>query len=247
MNFVQSGTEALDDNLKLLQQVVVEYDKSDPGNFSTQYPKIEALKKKIAYEHLWPDITALIGTIQKGIKRTGLIVSGLQRFSRKGKGDIVEMEIAQIIDETLLLMQNELAKAQITVDREYRDALTIECRPVEMGQVFMNLLMNAVQAIKSKGKITIKTSLADERAQISIHDSGPGIPPEIASSIFDPFFTTKGVGKGTGLGLSITHGIIQAHGGTITVKSKMGEGAAFIITLPVHQEIQDGSNAPAAG
>ena len=105
--------------------------------------------------------------------------------------------------------------------------------------MFTNLISNAIQAIKKDGKITIETKKvnADQHVEISIQDTGGGIPEDVIPKIFDPFFTTKDVGKGTGLGLSISHEIIEQHQGKIEVKSQIGEGTTFIITLPVSQEV----------
>jgi signal transduction histidine kinase len=99
----------------------------------------------------------------------------------------------------------------------------------------MNILSNAVDAIDDKGTITLKTSISKGIIQISIKDTGPGIPENIREKIFDPFYTTKGVGKGTGLGLSISQSIIEKHKGNISVKSETGKGTEFIISIPVKQ------------
>jgi signal transduction histidine kinase len=111
----------------------------------------------------------------------------------------------------------------------------IECYPGLLNQVFMNILSNAVSAIKNEGRIWISTSESNGLVRISIRDNGSGIPEDILPNIFDPFFTTKDVGEGTGLGLSITHGIIEKHKGKIEAISKEGKGTEFIIELPVLQ------------
>jgi two-component system NtrC family sensor kinase len=99
--------------------------------------------------------------------------------------------------------------------------------------VFLNLLMNACDAMKDQGKITIRTRRGPLGVRLTFRDDGPGIPENVRSRIFDPFFTTKPVGEGTGLGLSLSHGIIERHGGTIHVESEPGSGAAFVIDLPL--------------
>ena len=109
----------------------------------------------------------------------------------------------------------------------------VRCYPGQLNQVFLNLLMNACDAIDGKGKIRIETRRSARGVRLEFHDDGPGIPEEIQSRIFDPFFTTKPVGVGTGLGLSLSHGIIERHGGRIRVESEPGRGATFVIDLPL--------------
>lgn len=109
----------------------------------------------------------------------------------------------------------------------------IPCYPGQLNQVFTNLLDNAIDAIENKGTITISTKLKKKHVLISIRDTGKGIPEENLRKILDPFFTTKEVGQGTGLGLSICQGIIEKHKGIIDVKSVIGKGTEFIVTLPI--------------
>jgi two-component system, NtrC family, sensor kinase len=108
----------------------------------------------------------------------------------------------------------------------------IECLPSQLNQVFMNLLMNAGHAIAERGCITIRTGYDDANVWVEVEDTGHGIKPEHLDRIFEPFFTTKPVGKGTGLGLSLSYGIVHKHGGEITVRSAVGTGTAFRVTLP---------------
>ena len=128
----------------------------------------------------------------------------------------------------------------MVLEKEYEDLPAIECFPMQLKQVFMNLLVNAYQAIEARvggeggtGRIRIRTRRGDGSVEIAVSDTGVGIAPEHVARIFDPFFTTKGVGSGTGLGLSTSYGIVQRHGGTIRVDSVPGEGTTFRVTLPV--------------
>jgi signal transduction histidine kinase len=234
VNFIQSGTEALSDNINLLNEVLALYEQSTPANFAEQLNRIQQLKARINFDEVKTDIPVLLKTIGNGASRTATIVAGLQHFSRKGKEDIVEAPVADIIEDTLLLIHGEL-RDRIAIEKHFEAGLTIACRMGEMGQVFMNILMNAIQAIQGPGTIQITTERADSKAKITIRDSGPGIKPENMSKVFDPFFTTKDVGKGTGLGLSITHGIIETLGGKISVKSIPGQGATFTILMPMQK------------
>jgi two-component system, NtrC family, sensor kinase len=116
---------------------------------------------------------------------------------------------------------------------DFGEIPTVEGFAQELNQVFMNILVNAAQAIEKSGEIRVRTRRVDDCVRIEISDTGPGIPPEYLSKIFDPFFTTKEVGKGTGLGMHIAYNIIQKHKGSIRVESQLGKGATFIIDLPM--------------
>ena len=113
----------------------------------------------------------------------------------------------------------------------------------QLNHLFMNIILNAAEAMEGKGELTVGTYCFpdDSRCFIEIADTGPGIPEDVLPHIFEPFFTTKEVGKGTGLGLSLAYGIVQSHRGKIMAKSKPGEGTVFIIELPLHRPLKKGS------
>jgi two-component system NtrC family sensor kinase len=129
---------------------------------------------------------------------------------------------------------NHLIKGRIEVRREYGKLPPVECHPNQINQVFMNLLVNACQAMGEGGMITLRTAHDAEgrRVMVAISDTGSGIPRDALARIFDPGFTTKGAGVGTGLGLSICYQIVEAHGGEIVVESQVGQGTTFTIWLP---------------
>jgi signal transduction histidine kinase len=124
----------------------------------------------------------------------------------------------------------------IRLVRKYGELPPVNCYAGQLNQVWTNLLVNAAQSIKDKGEVTISTALANDCALVTISDTGCGIEPEHLNRIFDPFFTTKPVGEGTGLGLSITYGIIEKHGGTITVESMPGVGTTFKVSIPIEKQ-----------
>ncbi len=197
---------------------------------------IDAMRKKIDVEFLREDIPSLISESQEGITRVKKIVQDLKDFSRVDSSQ--EWQTADLhhgIDSTLNIVNNEI-KYKADVVKEYGFLPPIECLPSQLNQVFMNLLVNAAQAMgQERGCITIRTGIAGDHAWLEFADNGGGMPQEIQQKIFDPFFTTKPVGKGTGLGLSLTYGIVQKHHGRITVQSQEGQGTVFRIELPMVQ------------
>lgn len=167
-------------------------------------------------------------------ERISRIVRSLKSFARLDESDFQKAHVHECLDTTLTLLHHEL-KNRIEVVRNYGDLPEILCFPNELNQVFMNLFVNAVQAIHDKGQIVVSTSRDRDSIYIKITDSGSGIQPQHLPRIFDPGFTTKGVGVGTGLGLSISYNIIKKHDGEITVDSQVGRGTTFTIRLPIRQ------------
>ena len=130
-------------------------------------------------------------------------------------------------------------KGGITIERDLQKLPPVRCLPAQLNQVFMNLILNSCDAMEGRGTIRIHTQPVEEGVLLEFEDDGPGVPEEMRSRIFDPFFTTKPVGQGTGLGLSISHGIVERHGGKMTVDCPPGVGAIFRITLPLVALTQD--------
>lgn len=166
------------------------------------------------------------------VERIKKIVGTLKNFARLDEEDFKSVDIHEGIESTLALTAH-LSRDRIEVVTDYGKIPRIRCYPNQLNQVFMNILANSCQAIKGKGRITIRTSFANGEIQIKFSDTGGGIPQQNLSKIFDPGFTTKGVGVGTGLGLSISYKIIEEHGGRIDVQSVVGKGTTFILHLPV--------------
>ncbi len=170
-----------------------------------------------------------------GLERIRELIINLKNFSRLDEADMKKVKLSESIESALVIAHN-LIKHKAEVETHYEEDLAVECYPAQLNQVFLNIITNAVQAILDFGKITIKTWTENGSAKISIADTGIGISEANLKRIFEPFFTTKPVGQGTGLGLSIVYKIIERHEGKIEVKSKVGEGTEFIITLPLRQE-----------
>ncbi|SIO35577.1 sensor histidine kinase [Salinivibrio sp. ES.052] len=193
----------------------------------------QALKDDIQLSYLLEDASDLIEESLEGITRVMTIVKDLKEFSHVDSGEWVLTDIRCGIDSTLKIIHNEI-KYNIEIERVYSPQTPeIMCQPMQLNQVFLNLLINAAQAIEGEGKIKISVAPLDEKhLVIKITDNGQGMPEKALTTIFEPFYTTKPVGQGTGLGLSVSRDIIAAHGGQITVISEQGKGTTFTIVLP---------------
>ena len=176
--------------------------------------------------------------IDDGTKRVVEIVKSLKSFSRVDQAKMQWADIHIGLDDTLKLVAHE-AKDRIVIEKQYGDIPEIFCAPGLLNQVFLNIIINAIQAIEGKGKIFISTEIAGENVIIIIRDNGNGISPDNLTRIFEPGFTTKRAGVGTGLGLAICYQIIEDHHGEIKASSEIGKGTEFMITLPINQPLSN--------
>lgn len=240
INFVKSNIKPLQLDFKDIMEVMDEYGKlhkADSSDIPVQLKEIETLKKDIDIDFIKDEIKNLMAGIENGAERTAEIVRGLRNFSRLDESVIKTVNIHEGIDSTLILLRSNIPNS-VDVVKEYNADGVIECFPGKLNQVFMNILSNAVHAIKAKDKlsdnekITISTAdTAEKGIEIRIKDTGKGMSAEVKQKIYDPFFTTKEVGEGTGLGMAIVFNIIKEHSGKIEVLSEEGKGSEFIITL----------------
>jgi two-component system NtrC family sensor kinase len=173
-----------------------------------------------------------------GLERVSEIVADLKSFSHVEENEMQEIDINACLNLTLKIIHNEL-KYKCTIHKKYAQLPLLKCYSRQINQVFMNILLNASQAIADKGDIYIQTEIQHNYIVVKITDSGIGINPENLDKLFDPFFTTKPVGQGTGLGLSISYNIVKKHGGHIDVQSKTGESTTFSIYLPLQSLEQE--------
>jgi len=171
--------------------------------------------------------------IDSGSERVTNIVRRLRSFARLDEAELKTVDIHEGLEDTLMIVHHEI-KHNITVIKNYGQIPPVTCYPGLLNQVFLNILINAKQAIQGKGEITITTYQKDNKVHIEIKDTGKGIAKEHLSKIFDPGFTTKGVGVGTGLGLSICYQIMQDHKGKILVESEVGTGSTFTVVFPMN-------------
>lgn len=214
-------------SLENLSKALTEHNRLMKEGAALDSPEVKRLDDKI---------NRAFSIIATGLDRTEAIISDLKAFVRKDEAQFRPTDLHAGLDSTLNLLGPEL-KGRITISKEYGEIELIEAVPGQINQVFMNLLQNAIHAIPGEGEIRIKTWKEEEHIKISVRDNGGGISPEHQKRIFEPFFTTKEVGKGTGLGLSVSYRIIQSHNGQISVISQPGQGAEFVITLPVKQTL----------
>src|SRR5881398_1516058 len=188
------------------------------------------------------EIQRLVADLEKAMEqvlKATEIISHLRTFGRAAPVSVELVDIDDVIERSLLLVEEQLRLRGIEVELELcPDELLVLANPIQLEQVFINLLTNARDALADSNRKTIRiaSSRAEERIRIAFSDTGPGIPSDVEQRIFDPFFTTKEVGTGTGLGLSITYSILKEYGGEISVTSRAGKGATFLVELPFTDE-----------
>jgi hypothetical protein len=178
------------------------------------------------------DVRKDLAVLNRHAQRLSRIAHGLLSFARQSTGQPAPVELNRLVEETLLLIENQLTKEGVVVRRRLTPALPPLWGDANaLQQVFLNLLTNARDALRGGGEITIETSLAsDGGVRLIVRDTGGGIAPDVLPRIFDPFYTTKS--EGSGLGLSISYGIVRDHQGTIDVQSAPGQGTTFVLTFP---------------
>ncbi|MDJ0851626.1 MAG: ATP-binding protein [Myxococcota bacterium] len=176
-------------------------------------------------------IQKLLARSREGTERVKQIVQDLRTFSRTDQAELQEVDLNEEIERTLGLMEPRF-KGEVTVERDFGELPRVRCYVGQLNQVFMNLVLNACDALEGRGTVRIRSRRLGDGVRVEISDDGPGLPPEVKERIFEPFFTTKPVGEGTGLGLSISHGIVERHGGRMGVESEPGHGATFWVELP---------------
>ncbi len=205
------------------------------GTAASQEEHSEA-RKKFKVDYVLQDITDLVEESLEGVERVRTIVANLKTFSRVDQAERKASDLNECLESTINIVWNEL-KYKVDLKREYGELPLVVCYPQQLNQVFMNLLMNAAQAIAEHGVITVRTWRDDGAVHVAITDTGNGIPAENLPRLFEPFFTTKEVGKGTGLGLSIAYDIVtKQHHGEISVQSEVGCGTTFLVTIPLVEE-----------
>lgn len=231
LNCLEKNIETLFQSMEDVIRLIAEYfpHSDNTGEFYESLKRITETRK---IQFIKKDMPDLISQTIEGAQRIKKIVGNLKNFSHPGEKEKRPINVNVEIDKVLDLINNEI-KYNCEVIKDLKEVPLILANPQQLEQVFINIIINAGQAIYKKGIIRISTYLKDPVVIIEISDNGKGISEDAISQIFNPFFTTKDVGKGTGLGLSIVYGIIKDHNGQINVYSKIGEGTRVVISLPV--------------
>jgi len=234
IGFVNANLEMLREYVAGLLQLVALYERAE--DLLAAHPdlleQIEQLRSRIDLDHLRADVTDLLDESLDGVQRVRRIVQDLKDFSRVGEVEWQNFDLHAALDSTLNIVRSEI-KRKAEVTREYGTLPAIEGVPAQLNQVFLNLLINACQAIEQDGRIVVRTGREGDWVWVEVEDNGCGIPADNMTRIFEPFFTTKPVGTGTGLGLSLSYGIVTQHGGRIEISSQLGAGSTFRVWLPM--------------
>lgn len=249
VGFVRSNLGTINEYLGDLMTLIDQYQRleatlgkekgmPESGAIQEALENIQKVKGEIGLDYILDDYKNVVDESLEGMARVGKIVSDLKDFAHMDKANELELtDLNKGLVSTLNIVWNEL-KYKAEVIKDLGDIPLVQCYPQRINQVFMNILVNAAQAIEEKGEIHITTIGDNDHVEIRIRDNGSGIKKEILTKIFDPFFTTKEVGKGTGLGLNVAYNIIQRHKGTIEVESEVGKGTTFIIRLQIEPELE---------
>jgi signal transduction histidine kinase len=246
MSFVSSNFDILrkyfmrmNDYMDFMNQKILSKDNSDCPLSGCVIKELDEKLKELKIDFILKDAENLFKESENGIRRITEIVQSLKVYARSSKDNEKDTYVLlELIQQVILIIKNEV-KYVAAIKLDIPDEIILYCNKIQIGQVFVNIIINATQAISSQkrtslGTIRIRARNVESNIQIEISDDGPGIPEEYLLKIFEPFFTTKEIGKGTGLGLSISYDIIvNKHHGSINVKSESGKGATFIITLPI--------------
>lgn len=227
INFIASSCYALESDVEELTPYL------DP---EAENPITINEENKPELGFLIKEIHQLINSVKRGVSRTQAIVSNLSVFSRKSDGKFELTNLHEGLDSAVAILSSKI-NDKIELKKNYGKIPMVECQFLRINQVFLNLINNAIDAMKDGGVLTISTSQLADQVLIKIQDTGVGIHQDQLKRIFEPFYTTKEIGKGTGLGLSISYGIIQNHNGRIAVQSELEQGSEFTIYLPIKQDL----------
>ena len=239
IGFLSSNLGTLGEYVAGLLEIISAFEAEEGALSEAARQRLDEVRDRVDLGFLREDLLPLLHESSEGIRRVRQIVRDLADFAKMDDTHWHRADLHRGLDSTINIVRNEV-KYVADVAREYGSIPDVECQPSQLNQVFLNMLVNAAQAIKGRrGKITVRTGQVDAgHVFVEISDDGEGIAPENLKRIFDPFFTTRPVGKGTGLGLSLCYGIVSKHQGRIEVRSEPGVGSTFRIVLPVSQREQ---------
>lgn len=231
VGFVHANLEILDSLIQDLVRLVQFYEKSELS--ASAACEADLLKESIRFPVILDDINSIVADCREGSDRIRGISQNLRTFSRLDEAEYKDTDIHEGIEATVRLASQHFNSGKIVVTRDFHELPPLAAYSGQLNQVWMNLIVNAAQAIGSDaGEIRISTRFDEDNVWVEFSDNGCGIAIQHLNRIFDPFFTTKSVGEGTGLGLSISFSIVERHGGNISVVSGLGKGTTFKVRLP---------------
>jgi two-component system, NtrC family, sensor kinase len=238
--YVATNLAVLERDFRFFLTLLAMYEKSRES-LAASHPDLERqiarLEAEFDLTYVRENMGKIVQSTRQGVKRVADIVQNLRGFARLDHAERDQVDIHEAISTALEMLRGRLERCRITVLEHKNELPLVAGSPAQLNQVFLNLLVNAMQAIeatnRADGRIAISTAQSAGEIVVEIVDNGCGIPDEDLPRIFTPFFTTKGVGDGTGLGLSITHGMVQDHGGRLQVESVVGQGTCFRVILPI--------------
>jgi PAS domain S-box-containing protein len=238
--FASNNVAVLERDVGFLLQVLERYEEGLGelrGANPARAEAIARLRDEVDLPYLQQHLVRITQATRKGLVRVAEIVQNLRNFAQVDRAEVGEFDVNESLNQSLAMVGDILARQRITVVRELGEVPRLEGAPAHINQVFLNLLMNGMQAIEAagrpSGRIRVATRRSGDEVVVEVGDDGCGIPADVLPRIFEPFFTTKPIGRGTGLGLSLAHGIISDHGGRIEAQSAVGAGSLFRVHLPV--------------
>ncbi|MGK5095329.1 response regulator [Deltaproteobacteria bacterium TL4] len=232
LSFVINNIILCQETMKDYEKILDGYHEIKPHLEKKAREGLDRLEQELELEYLREQVPLLYKDVNDGLERIRKIVLDLRNFSRLDEAEQKQVNLIEGLESTLNLLYHHI-KNRIELVKEYGPVPEITCFPSQLNQVFMNVIINAIQAIEEQGKLIIRVFQEEKNICIQIIDNGTGMSQETLSHVFEPFYTTKEVGAGTGLGLSISYGIIEKHHGQITYISELGKGTTCTIKLPI--------------
>lgn len=225
IGFVRSNLAVASGYVDRLRQLGTNIATSSDGNLREQWRDADL-------NFVLEDFVQLLSESQSGVDRVARIVADLKAFSRVDARGKEHVDLNELIRSACNVAAPHLGE-RVSVEFALNPLPPLECDAAQISQVLLNLLLNSAEAIDGPGTVRFRTQAREQEIEITVGDTGAGIPPDVLPRIFDPFFTTKDVGQGTGLGLTVCYNVVKAHGGTINVDTKAGKGTTLTIILPL--------------
>jgi two-component system NtrC family sensor kinase len=248
LSFVSNNVAVLHRDVAAVAKLLILYERAETADAEHRPVLLEEIRQtaeRVDLAYTISNLTDLIDRSREGLKRIQQIVKDLRDFARLDQSALQDADLNAGVESTINIVRGHAKKRQVQIRTELNPLPHLRCYPAKLNQVFMNLIVNAIDASREESVVTVRTSpLDDSGVRIDVIDQGQGIDPAIRERIFDPFFTTKPIGEGTGLGLSISYGIVRDHNGRIEVQSELGKGSTFSVFLPNGQAASP-AHAPA--